>query len=440
MDKPLRTASDPPARGLVSLLVANRDFRRLWLGNLISVCGGWFSAVAVYAMVYEHSGEPLAAGAALALRYLPGLLIGPWGGVLADRADRRTIMLAGDGLLAVLALSFLLADSPGTLWLVYPLTFASAATGFVFQAARSAWMPSLVQPAEYVLYSAAVQVNGLLFQAVGGLAGAAVIGLFGWRWAFVVNALSFLVSLLLTALVTAGGRRGAARRASGWAASFREGLRTARRTRLIAALLCLEAVFCLGLGGMITAMIHLALRVHDLGDGGTGWFYAVQGIVGAAGLLALAPRLQRADPRTRLLVIGLSCLGEGVCTALLGLPTAAWAALTLWGMAALADVVYGPTAIAALLSAAGDEIRGRVMSLWSAVATGALALSAFAAGALLDVLGHRVLLVILGTLMAAPGLAWLLALRTGAVLRPSTHDRNRTDMTVRPKTTENGHA
>ncbi|WP_165969025.1 MFS transporter [Actinomadura sp. KC06] len=417
-----RTATTPPAGGLVTLLAANRDFRRLWLGNLISVCGGWFSAVAVYAMVYGHSGEPLAAGAALALRYLPGLLVGPWGGVLADRADRRTVMLAGDGILAVLALAFLLADSPGTLWLVYPLTFVSAAAGFVFQAARSAWMPSLVRPDEYVLYSAAVQVNGLLFQAVGGLAGAAVIGLFGWRWAFVINALSFLASLLLTARVTTGSRRGAKGPAPGWTASFREGLRTARRNRLIAALLCLEAVFCLGLGGMITAMIYLALQVHDLGAGGTGWFYAVQGVAGATALLAFAPRLQRMTPKGRLSVIGLSCLGEGICTALLGLPTAAWAALALWGLAAFADVVYGPTAIAALLSAAGDEVRGRVMSLWSAVATAGLTLSAFAAGALLDVLGHRILLVLLGLLMAAPGAAWLLALRTGAITRTPTQE------------------
>ncbi|WP_170177900.1 MFS transporter [Thermomonospora umbrina] len=411
MDTSPETVTDPPAKGLVTLLKANHDFRRLWLGNLISVCGGWFSAVAVFAMLYEHGGASLAAGAALALRYLPGLLIGPWGGVLADRADRRTIMLAGDGLLAVLALTFLLADGPDRLWLVYPLTFVSAATGFVFQSARGAWMPSLVRSEEYVLYSAAVQVNGLLFQAAGGLAGAGVIALFGWRWAFVVNALSFVASLLLTARVTGGARRGAAGPAPGWAASFREGVRTARRVRLIAALLCLEAVFCLGLGGTITAMTHLALRVHDLGDGGTGWFYAVQGCAGAAALLVAAPRLQRMSPEARLSIVGLSCLGEGLCTALLGLPGSAWGALALWGCAALADVVYGPTAIAALLSAAGNEVRGRIMSLWSAVATTSLAISALVSGALLDAFGHRALFVVLGALMAIPGAAWLLAVR-----------------------------
>ncbi|MCD0453497.1 MFS transporter [Actinocorallia sp. API 0066] len=396
-----------PAPGLLPLLSANRDFRLLWLGNLVSVCGGWFSAVAVFAMVYAHSGGALAAGATLALRYLPGLLVGPWGGVLADRADRRLVMLVCDGLLAALALTFLLADSRASLWLVYPLTFASAAVGYVFQAARSAWMPSLVRDDEYVLYSAAVQVNGMVFQAVGGLAGAAVIGLVGWRWAFVVNAASFVLSLVLTARVTAGSRRGGGTTRTPWLASLREGLRVAARTRLIAALLCLEAAFCLGLGGTITVMTHLALRVHDLGDGGTGWFYAVQGVVGALVLLTCSGRLQRASPHVRLRVVGLSCLLEGLFTIPLGLPSLPAVTLLLWGAAAASDVVYGPTAMGALLSATPDALRGRVTSLWSAVATASLAASAAAAGALLDVLGPRLLPALLGTLMAVSGVAWL---------------------------------
>ena len=104
------------------------------------------------------------------MRYLPGVLAGIWGGVLADRADRRAVMLVTDVVMAVLAVAFLLADTPGRLWLVYPLTFASAAAGFVFQAARNAWMPSLVRPGEYPLYSAAVQVNATVRKTSAGAA------------------------------------------------------------------------------------------------------------------------------------------------------------------------------------------------------------------------------------------------------------------------------
>ncbi|MFF3444914.1 MFS transporter [Streptosporangium sp. NPDC002721] len=415
----IRNAPPPVAEGLLALLAGNRDFRLLWWGNLVSVCGGWFTAVAVFAMIYEHTGAALAAGASLAVRYLPGIVFGAWGGVLADRLDRRTLMLAGDAVMAVLALAFLLADSPATVWLVYPLTFASAAAGFVFQAARNAWMPSLVQPREYVLYSAAVQVNGLLFQAVGGMAGAAVVSLIGWRWAFAVNALSFALSFGFTAMVRRGARRGdtAPGAARGWRA-FREGLDVARRDRVIGALLGLEAVFCLGLGGTVTTMTFLAVQVFHLGDGGVGWFYAVQGVTGAVVLLLAAPRLERLSAHRRLVVLGWSCVGEGVFTAALGLPSAVGPALVLWAAAAAVDVLYGPTSMAALLNGAPNAVRGRVISLWSAVATTGLGVSAVASGALLDVIGPGTLLPILGACMALPGAVWLLALRSGALAAP----------------------
>ncbi|GAA5044766.1 MFS family permease [Thermocatellispora tengchongensis] len=402
-----------PARTLRELLVRNRDLRLLWLGNLISVCGGWFSSVAVFAMVYAHSGAGLAAGLTLAVRYLPGVLAGLWGGVLADRADRRAVMLAADVVMAALAAAFLLADDPGRLWLVYPLTFASAAAGFVFQSARNAWMPSLARPEEYPLYSAAVQVNGLVFQALGGAAGGVVVTVVGWRWAFVVNAVSFLASAWLTWRVRAGDRFAGSSR-QGWWRSLREGIAIAARTRVLAALLLLEAIFCLGLGGTITAMTYLALRVHDLGEGGTGWFYAVQGVVGVATLIPAAARIRAMGPRGRRLVIGLSCLAEGVLTMLLGLPAGVAGALALWGLVSAAEVVYGPAAMTTLLGASGNETRGRITSLWSATATLSLGVSAAATGALLDRAGVAPTFAVLGLLMAAGGVVWLVAVRPSA--------------------------
>ncbi|MEU4834573.1 MFS transporter [Streptosporangium sp. NPDC023615] len=397
-----------PARTLRELLVRNRDLRMLWLGNLVSVCGGWFSAVAVFAMVYEYSGAGLAAGLTLAVRYLPGVLAGVWGGVLADRADRRTVMLVTDALMAVLASAFLLADAPGRLWLVYPLTFASAAAGFVFQAARSAWMPSLARPQEYPLYAAAVQVNGLVFQALGGVAGGLVVTLVGWRWAFAVNALSFLLSAALTATVRSGDRSAGAP-AHGWWRSLREGVAVAARSRVIAALLGLEALFCLGLGGAITAMTYLALRVHDLGEGGTGWFYAVQGTVGGVVLVVAASRIRAMGPRGRHRVIGWSCLAEGVLTMLLGVPSGVPFALALWGLVSAAEVMYGPAAMTTLLTATSNETRGRVTSLWSATATFSLGLSSAVTGVLVDRLGVTAVFVVLGLIMAVSGGAWLIA-------------------------------
>ncbi|WP_243706363.1 MFS transporter [Micromonospora sp. KC721] len=408
------------APGMLRVLTDRTEFRWLWLGNLISVCGGWFSAVAVFAMVYHHTGAGLAAGATLALRYLPGVLVGGFAGVLADRMDRRTLMVVTDLTLAGLAGAFLLADSPRWIWLVYPLTFVSAATGFTFQAARNAWMPSLVEPDEYVLFGALVQVNGLLLQAVGGLAGAAAVGLFGWRWAFVINAASFLVSAGCTRRARGGQRRGetgVAHRDSVLAA-LAAGVRHALRHRQVRALLIVEALFCLGLGAAIVTMTFLATRTYRLGDGGVGWFYAAQGVTGAAVLLWAAARIQRLPARRQLTVLGLSCLGEGLATIAFGLAPGVGLALTCWALASAADVLYGPVAVAVLLRHADNAVRGRLMALWSATATGALALSSLAGGILVDRHPPGLVAAAAGVLMVLAGATWLALLRRGRLDPP----------------------
>jgi MFS family permease len=398
---------------MLRVLSDRTEFRWLWLGNLISVCGGWFSAVAVFAMVYHHTGAALAAGATLALRYLPGVLIGGFAGVLADRMDRRTLMVVTDLALAGLAGAFLLADSPRWIWLVYPLTFISAATSFTFQAARNAWMPSLVEPREYVLFGALVQVNGLLLQAVGGLAGAAAVGLFGWRWAFAINAVSFLASTWCTLRARGGQRHGEteATRRDGFLTALTAGVRHAARHRQIRALLIVEAVFCLGLGAAIVTMTFLATRTYQLGDGGVGWFYAAQGITGAAVLLWAAARIQRLPTGRQLTLLGLSCLGEGLATIAFGLAPGLGFALACWAIASAADVLYGPVAIAVLLHHADNAMRGRLMALWSATATGALALSSLAGGILVDRHPPGLVAVAAGALMVAAGATWLTLLR-----------------------------
>ncbi|MGQ0772813.1 MAG: MFS transporter [Pseudonocardiales bacterium] len=402
--------------GMLRLLVRRTEFRRLWLGNLISVCGGWFSAVAVFAMVYHHAGAGLAAGATLAVRYLPGILLGGLAGVLADRLDRRTVMIGTDLALAVVATAFLLADDARWIWLVYPLTFLSAGLGYTFQAARDAWMPSLVEPGEYVLFSALVQVNGLLFQAVGGLAGAAAVGLLGWRWAFLINAVSYLLSAWCTWRVRGGQRRGGpVGFRDGPVRAFLAGLRYAWRRRQVRALLAIEALFCVGLGAAIVAMIDVALRSYHLGDGGVGWFYAVQGLVGGTVLLWAAPRIQRLPIRLQLVVLGGSCLAEGMVIVAFGLAPGLAVALICWAGASAADVVYGPVAMATLLRNATNEMRGRLISLWTTAATAGLASSSLAAGVLLSRYPPAPVLLGAGSLMATAGLTWLLLLRTGRV-------------------------
>src|ERR671916_986900 len=93
--------------GYLELLRRNRDFRQLWLGQVVSQLGDWFNTIAVYTLVLDLTGSRRAVGLVLVARFLPSIFLGPLAGVVADRASRRTIMVVSDVLRALVVLGFL---------------------------------------------------------------------------------------------------------------------------------------------------------------------------------------------------------------------------------------------------------------------------------------------------------------------------------------------
>ena len=113
--------------GYVELLRRNRDFRQLWLGQVVSQLGDWFNTIAVYTLVLELTGSRRAVGLVLVARFVPTIVLGPLAGVVADRVSRRTIMITSDVLRAVVVLGFLFVRRPEHVWMVYALTLAQLA-------------------------------------------------------------------------------------------------------------------------------------------------------------------------------------------------------------------------------------------------------------------------------------------------------------------------
>ncbi|MCP4250285.1 MAG: MFS transporter, partial [bacterium] len=99
-----------------NLVRHNADFRRLYLGRLISFAGDWFLVVPLVGLVYEASGSPLAAAAVFAAQAFPALLLAPVTGIAADRFDRKQILVITDVLRAGLAMSLLAADAIDATW------------------------------------------------------------------------------------------------------------------------------------------------------------------------------------------------------------------------------------------------------------------------------------------------------------------------------------
>ncbi|HWS52844.1 MAG TPA: MFS transporter, partial [Pyrinomonadaceae bacterium] len=188
--------------GYVELLRRNRDFRLVWLGQVVSQLGDWFNTIALYALVLDLTGSSgRAVGLVLVARFLPSVVLSPLAGAAADRFSRRAVMIWSDLLRALVVLGFLLVRRPEDLWLVYTLTVMQLALSTFFEPARTAVIPSIVSRRELIPANAISAVTWSAMLTLGAAVGGEVTAWFGARAAFVLDSLTYLLSAALIACV-----------------------------------------------------------------------------------------------------------------------------------------------------------------------------------------------------------------------------------------------
>jgi len=180
--------------GYFPLLKQNPSFRNLWYGQVISELGNWVNSIALYALILQLTGSGMAMAAAMMAKLLPMVIISPFAGVVIDRIDRKTVLIVSDILRCFTVLCFLIVESREDLWLVYALTlFEVALTGF-FEPARSAILPSIVKKNHLVTANAISGATWSIMLTLGAALGGFVVSLFGVKVAFILDALTYLLS------------------------------------------------------------------------------------------------------------------------------------------------------------------------------------------------------------------------------------------------------
>src|SRR3954467_2614506 len=135
----------------IRLVRENRNFRRLWLAQIVSELGDWFYALAVYSLILELTGSAKLVGLAVVLQVLPQTLAAPTAGVVNDRVRRKRVMIAADVLRVVVVLGMLLVRSRELVWLIYPLLFIETLGWAFFEPAHTAVVPSITGPDDVIL-------------------------------------------------------------------------------------------------------------------------------------------------------------------------------------------------------------------------------------------------------------------------------------------------
>ncbi|MEO5918169.1 MAG: MFS transporter [Candidatus Limnocylindrales bacterium] len=395
------------ARGLVIDIEPLRrdvDFRRLWVGQSISVIGNQITRVALPYQVYVLTGSTLALAGLVLTQLIPMLLFGLGGGAIADALDRRRVLLAAQAGLAITSLTLAvlsLQDQPSI-----PLLFIVAFVGAGFMAfeapARSSAIPRLV-PRERL--RAAIALGQLSFNG-GSVLGPALAGVLiattGVAGAFAVDVATYGLSLATIVGMRPIAPIGLPARPG--LAAIREGLRFVRARRLI------MSTFAIDLNAMIfgspqTLYPVLALDVFKVGPVGLG-LLASAPAAGAFLAIVLSGGISRVRHVGRGILLAVT--GWGLAILLFGLSTAFFSlALIFLAIAGAADVISAVLRSSVVLMETPDELRGRVASIQMLVVRSGpqigdmeAALVASAIGAQLSVISGG-LLCLIGVLVVA---------------------------------------
>lgn len=185
--------------GYLDLLRRFPDFRRLWLADVASLFGDWLNTLAIYALVAAITDSPLALGLVFIAKLLPSALASPFGGLLVDRFDRRTLMIGADLVRAAIVTCFVLIDADSWVGWIYLLAMAQVMVSAVFQPARSAATPNVVSDDALATANTLGAMTWSVILTVGAGIGGVLVDLLGAHAVFLIDAASYLVSAALIA-------------------------------------------------------------------------------------------------------------------------------------------------------------------------------------------------------------------------------------------------
>lgn len=410
------SAKSVRAVGYLELLRRNRDFRQIWLGQVISQLGDWFDTIALYSIVLRLTGSGRAVGLVLVARFLPTVFVGSLSGVVADRFSRKTIMIVSDLLRAVVVLGFLFIRRPDQVWLVYFLTVLQLVCSSFFEPARTAAIPSIVSEGELVAAGAISSVTWSAMLTLGAAVGGLITGAFGTDVAFVLDSLTYLASAALIASVSIPKRppreksKLTVSRALGIGDTI-EGARYVRQRPRVFALLLVKSGW--GLGGGILALLAVfgekIFPIRGSGATGIGVLYAARGIGTAIGPIA-ARRLAGESQGNMFKAIGVGFLIGGLFYMAFGAAHNFALALCALMFAHMGGSILWVNSTVLLQRLVEDDFRGRVFATDFALLTLTMAVSNYATGELLDHFGFSPRAVATGTgvLFLLPAALWFL--------------------------------
>ncbi|MEV8587535.1 MFS transporter [Streptomyces sp. NPDC051180] len=403
---------DTRGRGDTFSSLRIRNYRLFFTGAIVSNTGTWMARITQDWLVLSLTGSAAAVGVTTALQFLPMLLFGLYGGVIADRYPKRLLLLFSQGALGLcgLALAVLTLSGQIQVWHVYLIAFLLGMVTVVDNPARQSFVSEMVGPDQL---RNAVSLNSANFQSAR-LVGPAVAGVLiagvGSGWAFLLNGLSFLAPLVSLLLMRPSELHKVERAPRG-KGQLREGLRyVAGRPDLIWPIVLVGFIGTFG----FNFPIWLTAFSGDVFHVGAGTYGFLNTLMAAGSLVGALAAARRGSTRLRMLVVAAAVFGALEIAA--ALSPAFWLFALLLVPIGMIGLTVNITANSAVQMATDPAMRGRVMSLYMMVFAGGTPIGAPLLGWVTDTYGARVGFATGGAIsLAAAGVIGLVLARVGGL-------------------------
>jgi MFS family permease len=373
------------------MLKTNADMRRVFMAQVISYLGDWFSFVAIIGLVDDLTGSKFLVSLVVVAFSLPSFLASPIAGSMTDRFDRRRILIFVSIIQVVAAFGLLLVDK-GTVWLAFLAQSTISALAAVVSPATEASIPNIARnKEELALASSLLGSTWGVMLAVGAAVGGVFASVFGRDAAFIANAASFAIAAILFSRIKTPMQQErdvqSQRQRIRPIADMREAITHSRQDPVLMALIFSKTTFAIG-AGVVSQLAVLASDVFQGGDASRGLLIGVRGVGTGLGPL-IAMRYTRGQLGKVLTICGFASLAfSGFYLVGAWMPTL-WLTAIFVMLAHLGGGAQWTLSSYGLQLRSPDHIRGRVLAGDFALVTLMLSFTSALAGLVSELFGVR---------------------------------------------------
>jgi len=411
----------------LALLRSNRNYRYTWMGQVVSEIGDHFNNIAVLGLALANTKQGMVVAGIMLSRAIPAIAVGPLAGVVLDRMDRKWIMLSSDLVRALIALGFILAVGTGSNVLLYVFSALLMVASPFFTAGRAAILPSIANREELHTANSLTQTTQWMTLTIGAFLGGTSVMQFGYEWAFVFNALSFVFSAFCIWMLRAPKGRGFRAERKDLNESevvrpwheYKEGLRYMRSVPLVLGIALLAVGWATGGGAAQVLFGMFGEIVFNRGAAGIGMIWGSAGL----GLLiggAFAHWLgKRVGFESYKVTVFIDYLIHGSTYVLFSQMRSFFLALVFITISRSAMAVNSVLNYSWLLRVVPDEFRGRVFATMETFTWTTMMLSMMAAGIASTHYSPRTIGAVAGLLSSTTAIFWGWANWTGRLKQPA---------------------